>query len=155
MADPVVKAISTYKTYLMLGTTSGSSTTWAKLVDIVSYPDLRPEPETIDVTTLSDAMRQYIPGIMDPGGNLSFDMNYTPANYKAVNDLDDGAVHKFAVWFGASTSGGVDTPDGSYGKFEFDAYCKARVTGGGVNEKVSMAAVLTPNSDIKYVEPNT
>lgn len=152
MPETAVKAISTYKTYLMLGT--GTDTvTYNKLVDIVTFPDLRPEPETIDVTTLSDAMRQYIPGIMDPGGNMSFDINYTPANYKAINDLDDGTVHKFAVWFGASTSQGVNTPDGSYGKFEFDAYCKARVTGGGVNEKVSMAAVLTPNSDIKYVAP--
>ena len=152
MPDTAVKAISTYKTYLMLGT--GTETvTYNKLVDIVTFPDLRPEPETIDVTTLSDAMRQYIPGIMDPGGNMSFDINYTPANYNAINNLDDGAVHKFAVWFGASTSQGVNTPDGSYGKFEFDAYCKARVTGGGVNEKVSMAAVLTPNSDIVYVAP--
>ena len=141
-----VKGISTYKTYLMVG--SGDQTvTYTKLVDIVSYPDLRPEPETIDVTTLSDGMRQYIPGIMDPGGNMTFDINYTPANYEAVNALDDGQTHKLAVWFGGSDAG---VPDGSMGKFSFDGYVKARVTGGGVNEKVSMGAVVTPTSEIEY-----
>ena len=145
---PAVKGISTYKTYFMLGTlVSGSTTeyTYAKLIDIVDFPDLQPEPETIDVTTLSDPMRQYILGIQDPGGNLSYGANYTPANYTAVKALDDGEAHRIAIWFGANASG---EPDGSAGKFSYDAYIKTQVLGGGVNEKRSMNIVTTPVSDI-------
>ena len=48
--------ISTYKTYLMYRT--NSSGTWAKVVDITSFPDLIGTPERIDITTLSDAQRR-------------------------------------------------------------------------------------------------
>ena len=147
-----IKGISTYKTYLMLGTIASGATeyTYSKLIDITDFPDLQPEPETIDITTLSDAMRQYIPGIQDPGGNMSYGANYTPANYTAVKALDDGEVHRIAVWFGADSSG---DPDGSRGKFSYDAYVKAQLAGGGVNEKVSMNVITTPTSDVDVEIP--
>ena len=40
-------ATSTYKSYLMLGTTANTTTTYSKLVDIKDYPDLGGAPETI------------------------------------------------------------------------------------------------------------
>ncbi|MBQ9708084.1 MAG: phage tail protein [Firmicutes bacterium] len=143
----VTKALSTYKTYFMIGTKAegASDYTFAKLIDIVDFPDLQPEPETIDVTTLSDGMRQYILGIQDPGGNLSYGANYTPANYAAVKALDDGESHRIAVWFGSDASG---VPNGSMGKFSYDAYIKPQLVGGGVNEKRSMNIITTPVSDI-------
>ena len=100
---------------------------------------------------MSDAMRQYIPGIQDPGGNMVYGANYTPTNYSAVKALDDGNVHKMAVFFGTDSSG---NPDGSDGKFEYDAYVKAQLAGGGVNEKVSMNVITTPTSDVKVTMPS-
>ena len=141
--------ISTYKTYLMEGTGTGTLT-WAKVADIVSFPDLQPAPETIDTTSLSDAMRTYIPGIKDPGGNMTFGMNYTVSNYTAVQALDDGEVHHLAVWFGATGEGSTATPDGSDGKFSFDGYVKPQLTGGGVNEKVSMNLIVTPTTEVTW-----
>ena len=64
-------AMSTYQTYLMLGTGSGTIT-YSKLIDIKDYPDMFAAPEAIDVTTLSDAFRHYIPGIRDAGGSVQF-----------------------------------------------------------------------------------
>ena len=51
-----VKGISTFQTYLMYRTTSAS--TWSKLIDITSFPDLVPPKERIDITSLSDYMRR-------------------------------------------------------------------------------------------------
>lgn len=142
---PNVKGISTINTFFMVGTLSNSTYTYAKLIDITDFPDLQPEPETIDVTTLSDSIRQYIFGVQDPGGNMSYGANYTKENYAAVKALDDGESHRIAVWFGADSSG---SPDGSHGKFSYDAYIKPQIVGGGVNEKRSMNIITTPVSDI-------
>lgn len=54
--------ISTYKTYLMYKATT-AATEYTKLLDIKSFPDLGGEPERIDVTTLSDKIRKYTPGV--------------------------------------------------------------------------------------------
>lgn len=140
------KAISTYKTYLMVGSGTGT-VTYSKLVDIKNFPDLGGDPELIDVTTLSDRMRHYILGILDTG-LLSIDYNYTPANYAAVDAVCDEDVHKFSIWFGATTANHVDTPDGSLGKFDFDAVASQYVTGGGVNEAVNGRISLGLQSDI-------
>lgn len=51
-----VRGISTYKTYLMYRTTTSGS--YAKVIDITSFPDLIGTPERIDITTLSDAQRR-------------------------------------------------------------------------------------------------
>ena len=58
-------ASSTYQTYLMYKATTGGSATFSKLTDIISLPDLGAPPEQIDVTTLSDRQRKYIPGVED------------------------------------------------------------------------------------------
>ena len=141
--------ISTYKTYLMEGTGTGTLT-WAKVADITSFPDLQPAPETIETTSLSDRMRTYIPGLIDPGGNMTFGMNYTVSNYTTVQALDDGNVHHLAVWFGATGEGATATPTGSDGKFSFDGYVKPQLTGGGTNEKVSMNLIVTPTTEVTW-----
>lgn len=139
-------AISTYKTYLMHGT--GTTPTWSKLLDIKSFPDLGGDPETIDVTTLSDPMRVFIEGIKNTG-NLQFTANYSSSDYSTIKGLA-GKREKFSVWFGASTSNEVDTPDGSRGKFDFEGTISAYVTGGGVNEAVNMNVTVVPATKISF-----
>ena len=144
--------ISTYQTYLMIGTSSGSSTVWSKLIDITSFPDLGDEPETIDTTTLSDNMMTFIPGIQS-NGNMTFEANYTPTNYNAVKAYDDTYAHDVAVWFGAASTSPY-APDGHDGKFSFTGFIKPILGGGGVNEKVTMSVVVTPNSVINFDVPS-
>ena len=40
-------ATLTKKTFLMKGTTSGSTTTYTKLVDIKDYPDMKQTPDAV------------------------------------------------------------------------------------------------------------
>ena len=142
---PSVNGISTYQTYLMYRTTTNGS--YAKLVDITSFPDLIPPAERIDITTLSDYMRKYINGIGDTA-EQTYGANYTPANFKAVNDLK-GNQYDYAVWFGASGDAGSEIPDGHYGKFEWTGDISAGINGGGVNEAIGMTITCTPSTVIK------
>ena len=146
MAD--IKGLSSYQTYLMQGTGEGDSLTWAKLIDIKEFPDLGGEPERLDITTLSDPMRLYIPGIQDTE-SMSVTANYTPENFATIKALE-GQNLNLAIWFGATTSGSTDTPDGSYGKFSFEGQVNTYVNGAGVNEVVDMTISITPSTAIQF-----
>lgn len=141
-------AISTYKVFLMKGTTSGGETTYSKLVDIKEFPDIGGDPELLETTTLSDKMQTYILGIQSNEG-LQFTANYTKTDYSTLKGLE-GANNKYAVWFGGSESGGVLTPDGSNGKFEFEGELSVHPVGGGVNEVVDMSITIAPSTVISF-----
>ena len=140
-------AISTYKSYLMVK----KGDTYEKLVDISAFPDLGGEPENIDVTTLSDRMHKFIGGIQQ-SDSLSFDAFYNKEDFKKLDELR-GTEQDLAVWFGASTSGYVDTPDGSEGKFKFKGEVYVRVAGAGVNEAVPMTVTVIPTTTIDFEMP--
>lgn len=135
-------AISTYKVFLM----KKSGATYSKLVDIKDFPDLGGAPEMLETTTLSDKMQTYIPGIQSNDA-LEFTANYTQADFATLKALE-GSSASYAVWFGGTESGGVATPDGSNGKFEFDGELSVHVVGGGVNEVVDMTITIAPSTPI-------
>ena len=141
-----VQGISTYQTYLMYRTST--SGTFAKVIDITSFPDLVPPKERIDITTLSNYMRTYINGIGDTS-EFSFGANYTPDNYQTVTALE-GNQYEYAVWFGATGSAGNETPDGHMGKFTWTGDISAGISGGGVNEAVGMTINCTPATVIVF-----
>ena len=143
---PEVKGISTYQTYLMYRTST--TDTFAKVIDITSFPDLIPPKERIDITSLSDYMRVYINGVGDTS-EMSFGANYTPENYSTIVDLE-GHVYEYAVWFGATGSAGSETPDGHMGKFSWTGDISAGISGGGVNEAVGMTIKCTPATVIVF-----
>lgn len=138
-------AISTFKTYLMYK----EGGTMKKLVDISQFGDLGSDPNTIDVTTLSDPQEKFIPGIKK-NDNITFNAYYTKEAYTLIAGLKDVET-TFGVWFGSSDDDGA-TPDGNRGKFEFDGFVNVRVTGGGVDEAVGMSVIVTPSGEIKMVE---
>ena len=139
-------AISTYKVFLMKGTTSSSTTTYEKLVDIKDFPDLGGAPEMLETTTLSDGAQTYIPGIQSQEA-LEFTANYTKDDFDTLKALE-GTEVDFAVWFGGTVSGGVATPTGSDGKFKFSGLLSVFVVGGGVNEVVDMTISIAPSTVI-------
>ncbi len=141
--------ISTYKTYLMYKA-SGSSD-YTKLCDIKSFPDLGGEPERIDVTSLSDPQRQYVPGVQDISSS-TFTANYIAADMTKINALS-GSQHDFAIWIGATTSGGVDTPTGSDGQWEWTGDIMCYKTGGEVNAAQEMTIVTFPSTPFKHSVP--
>lgn len=136
-------AFSTYKTFLMLGSGTGTIT-YSKLVDIKSFGDLGGVPETIDVTTLSDKKRKTVPGVEDLE-TITFTANYTAADYDTVAAVA-GTEKPFAVWFGGTESNGVVTPTGSDGKFEMTGVLSVYKNGGGVNEAQEMTISINASS---------
>ena len=138
-------AISTYKIFLMMMQNSGS--TYVKLVDIKDFPDLGGAPEMLETTTLSDKMQTYIPGIQSLDA-LEFTANYTKTDFDKLKALE-GQTKKFAVWMGATESGGTLTPSGSDGKFEFEGQLSVFPVGGGVNEVVDMTVTIAPSTPIE------
>ena len=139
-------AISTYKSFLMVKNTSA----WEKLIDIKSFPDLGQSPELLETTTLSDSMTTNIFGIQSMDA-LEFECNYTLADYTRLKEME-GEDKEFAVWLGGSEVGGVATPTGEDGKFEFNGQLSVYVNGGGVNEVVGMTVSVAASTPIKLGE---
>lgn len=135
--------LSSYQSYLMKGT--GTDTiTWAKLIDIKEAPTIGGDPERIDVTTLSHPARVYVKGIQD-SESMSVTANYTPENFQAIKNLV-GQQLDLAFWFGATTSGSTDTPDGRYGKFTFKGEIDCYKNSVGVNDAQDMTVVIIPST---------
>ena len=139
-------AISTYKSFLM----HKKSSTYEKLVDIKSFPDLGGSPELLETTTLSDGMTTNILGIQSLDA-LEFECNYTLADYTKLKEME-GTDKQFAVWLGGTESGGTITPDGSDGKFEFNGQLSVYVNGGGVNEVRNMTVSIAASTPITLGE---
>ena len=130
-------AVSTFKSFLMVKTAS----TWEKLIDIKSFPDLGGAPELLETTTLSDSMTTNIMGIQSLDA-LEFEANYTLADYTKLKAME-GTESEFAVWLGEN---GVD------GKFQFKGQLSVYVNGGGVNEVVNMTVSIAASTPITLGE---
>lgn len=63
-----------------------SDSTFSKLVDITSYPDLGGTPETIDITTLSDRKLRNMNGLQS-GDALEFGALYTLDDFKKLEAI--------------------------------------------------------------------
>ena len=136
-------ATSTYKSFLMVKKTS----TYEKLIDIVSYPDLGGAPEMLEATSLSDPMTVNILGIQSLDA-LDFEANYDLEKYTELKAME-GKDQEFAVWLGGTESNGTVTPTGSDGKFEFGGQLAVYVNGGGVNEVRKMTVSIAASTAIK------
>lgn len=67
-------------TKLMIGSTSGSETTWTEISQLRNVPALEMEEEKIEVTHHGSTAREYIPsGLADPG-DYEFEMETDRAN---------------------------------------------------------------------------
>ena len=139
-------ATSSYKTFLMYK----KGENYEKLIDIKDYPDLGGAPEMLETTTLSDSMQTYIEGVQSLDA-LEFNVNYTLETYEQILAMK-GTETEFSVWFGGTDVGGVVTPTGDEGKFNFKGYISMRVTGKGVNEVREGTISIAPSTPITLGE---
>lgn len=146
-------AISTYKTFLMIGTDTGSGVSYEKLCDVKDYPDLGGIPEMLDATSMSDSSRVYVLGIQETE-SMTFTANYTLADFSRIKALENSEQF-FAVWLGADVANEIATPTGVDGKFEFKGYITVTKTGGGVNEVQNMTITIAPTTVISETEGNS
>lgn len=143
----MAKAISTYKSFLMH---SSDGKVYTKLIDVKDFPALGADPNMIDVTTLSDNIKQQLPGIQEIK-SLDFTANYTPENFQTVKALEGKEEH-FAMWFGGTEGADGLTPTGSDGKFDFTGIMTAYVNSGKTNAalEIKMSIAITSRINFTY-----
>lgn len=147
MSEVAPVGISTYQTYWMVKKTN----TWEKVIDITDYGDLIPDPNMIDVTTLSHGREITIPGIERAGDGIPLTANYTKENWAAVKELE-GHQYEYGIWFGGTAAG---VPDGHNGKFTWTGDVKASLNGAGVDEAHKMGITCTPSTNVEWSDGTT
>ncbi len=126
-------------------TTAGTRPTaaYTTVPNIKAIPDFNPEPESLEVTDLSDTeWRRYIAGLKDPGGALSFTANLTTGFKTAwanlVSAYTTGLSTNKATWFE------IMVP--SFGSFYFAGIpANLGMTAMDVNAVLEIEAYITPN----------
>lgn len=118
-------AISTYGTTFKYGATSADTE-----LAIKSYPEILAKRGALEVTTLQDDAKVYIPSIRETPDSFPFTMNWDAAVFAAINALDE--VQKCELAFS----------DGS--KFTFDGYLSASNNEGSVNAVAEMTVSVMP-----------
>lgn len=128
-------AVSTQVTTL---SHSATGTTYAKLVDITSYPDLGSAPSKLDTTTLSAVkFKTSILGLQEVP-DLTFEANYDKADYDRISKLSGNQYFKLS--FG--------TGDGA---FTWQGEVQVYANGGGVDEVRKMTIVLSASTPLTFV----
>ena len=125
--------------------TSGTrpSAGFTQIPSIKAIPDFNPEPESLEVTDLSDTeWRRYIAGLKDPGGALSFTANLTTAFKTAwetlVTAATTAATSSKATWFE------IMVPN--FGSFYFAGIpSPLGMSAMDVNAVLEIEAYVTPN----------
>lgn len=92
--------------YFAAETQAGTRPTegWEEISEIKSVPELNPEPDNLETTTLAETeWKTYIPGLKDPGGALSFTANLTEASMaeweEVVDAYETAATTGLRTWF--------------------------------------------------------
>ena len=129
-------AVSTATTTLNYKVLVGD--TFAKLCDIVNYPDLGSTPSKLDTTDLSaTTYKTSILGLQELP-DLTFEANYDETTYNTINALT-GASYFFQLLFG--TSDGV---------FTWQGQIRVYANGGGVDEVRKMTITLSASTPITF-----
>ena len=126
-------AISTIGVSLKWGESAEAAT---KVVDIKDFPDLIGEPNTIEVTTLSDKQQVNILGLAS-AEMLSFTCNYTSADFAAVKAQENTPLF-YALEFS----------DGS--KFTWQGQHTCGLPGKGVDEVVEFTINIAASTAVEF-----
>ena len=124
----------------------GTTTTFTDLPGLKEIPEMGVEPEKVENTCLTDALKQYEMGIGDPG-----DMEYT---FKYDNS---SATSPYRVMLGHQAAKDVLTfqeklTDGT--TYEYDAQVSVKRGGGGVNGVLDWILGVALQSEIKITHPS-
>ena len=125
---------------------SGSATTFTELPYLMEIPELGGAPEKIDVTTLSDKTKKYIPGIKDYGDlvfKFLYDNETATSNYRVLKGLDDNET---------KATFKIEYPDGT--AHEFDAIPSVKLDSGAINGALTFSATMLLQSDIEITNPS-
>ena len=111
--------------------------TYAKLVDIVNYPDMGSTPSKLDTTDLSQStFKTSILGLQEVP-DLAFECNYDEAKYNTIKGL--GATYFFELVFGTAD-----------GHFTWEGQISIFANGAGVDEVRKMTVTLSASTAITF-----
>jgi hypothetical protein len=111
----------------------------------MEVPELGSTPEKIDVTTLADKVKKYIPGIKDYGDlvyKFLYDNTNANSNYRVLKGMDDA---------GTKATFKLDYPDGT--SHQFDAIPSVKLDSGAINGALTFSATMMLQSDIEITNP--
>jgi len=111
----------------------------------MEVPEFGGAPEKIDVTSLSDTSKKYIPGIKDYGDlvfKFIYDNTNATANYRVLKGMDDN---------GTTAEFKLEYPDGS--AHVFSAIPAVKMDAGAINGALTFSATMMLQSDIEMTPP--
>jgi hypothetical protein len=121
------------------------SSTFEEIDLLMEVPELGGEPEKVEVTTLKDSVKKYIPGIRDLGDltfKFLYDNSSTTSNYRVLKGLQDAAKPvEFKVTY----------PDKT--EHAFTAYVNVKMDSGAPNAALTFTAGMSLQSDIVVTNP--
>ena len=120
---------------------ANGTSSFVKLVDITSVPDLGGTPETIDITTLSDKKQRNMNGIQTNSSH-EFGAWYNPDVYDELQTIQEADYAKtteaeldtYQVWIGENGVGG---------KFEWKGKLSVFVGGYESNAAIPMTITIS------------
>ena len=119
--------------------------TFTELEYLMEVPEFGGAPEKIDVTTLADKVKQYVPGTKDLGDlvfKFLYDNSSETANYRVLKKMeDDGTAATFKIEY----------PDGT--AHQFDAIPSVKMDAGTLNGALTFSATMVLQSDITVTNP--
>jgi len=114
---------------------------------LMEVPEFGGAPEKIDVTTLGDSVKKYIPGIKDYGDlvfKFLYDNSTATSNFRVLKKLEDaGATAAFQIQYPDNTA------------HQFDAIPSVKMDAGAVNGALTFSVSMLLQSDIKITNPTT
>lgn len=117
-----------------------------ELTGLQETPELGSTPEKVEVTTLADSAKKYIPGL-DDYGDLAFKFLYengTSSSFRTLQAKADAkSIDEYVVTLPDKTT------------FTFDASVAVKVDAAQANNPITFTATLTPNSEIAVGNPTT
>lgn len=112
---------------------------------LMEVPEFGGTPEKIDVTTLSDTIKQYVPGMKDYGDlvfKFLYDNAETTSNYRVLKAIEDS---------GTAAAFKLEYPDGT--AHEFEAIPAVKLDAGTVNGALTFSATMVLQSDVEVTNP--
>lgn len=112
--------------------------TYAKLVDIINYPDLGSSPSKLDTTDLSQpTFKTSILGLQEMP-DLTFECNYDETAFTTLKSLEGDTLY-FQLAFGASD-----------GTFTWTGQLSVYANGAGVDEVRKMTVTVSTATPITF-----
>lgn len=112
-------------------------TTYTKLLDIVTYPDMGATPNKLDTTTLTATKyKTSILGLQELP-DLTFEANFDETTYLAIVAL-------------ANTNLGFQLDLGAEGTFTWQGQVAIYLNGGGVDEVRKMTVTCSASTEIVF-----